>query len=183
MKKLLVYVSIVLALASCKSTLFEGLPGETQAQFPEQLQGTYYVKVPSSFFKRVTVKDTLLFEIAAKSYTIRDSSEVNETKLDKAHRLQLINQKQYVIALQDEDYKKYWNLSFIEPTKRGVNIYFIFEDEKNDVLPKYFQRSFVALNNAGDSVFAYKSNDSLLVNFYEKALRKKDALELVRIKK
>lgn len=183
MKKLLVYVGVVLALSSCKTALFDSLPGQEQKTFPTQLQGSYYLKVPSGFFKRTTIKDTLFFEITENGFTTRDSSEITETKLDQTHHLRLVNQKHNVLAVQDEDYKAYWNLTFVEQTKRGAKFYSVLEDEKNTVLPKYFKRTFVAVNNAGDSVFAYKTSDIQLGNYFEKVLRKKEALELVRIKK
>ncbi len=183
MKKLLVYVSIVLALSSCKTALFDSLPGQEQKTFPAQLQGSYYVKVPSGFFNRTAMKDTLFFEINEKGIVTRDSSNVNETKLDNMHHLRLVNQKYNVLAVQDEEYKSFWNFTFVEQTKRGAKFYSVIEDDKSSVLPKYFKRSFVAVNNAGDSVFAYKTNDVQLGNYFEKVLRKKEALELVRIKK
>jgi hypothetical protein len=183
MKKILVYVLIGIAISSCKKALFDSLPGQEQKTFSKQLQGSYFVKTPSSFFKRSTLKDTLFFDITETEFISRDSGNMNKTKLDETHCLRMVNQKYTVIALQDDDFLKYWSLSFIEPTKKGLNIYYVLEDEKNPILPKYFSRSFVAVNNSGDSVFAYKTNDIQLGNYFEKVLRKKDALVLMRIQK
>jgi predicted RNA-binding protein with PUA-like domain len=87
------------------------------------------------------------------------------------------------MAIEDSEFKNYWSLSFIEPTKKGLNLMTVIDDEKSTILPNYFQRSFISVNNAGDSVFAYKTNDAQLINYYEKALRKGNVLELIRTKK
>jgi hypothetical protein len=181
MKKVLVYFVTLIVFSSCKTTLFDALPGETQKQFPANLQGSYYLKVPTSFFKRSTDKDTLFFDVLPGGYSTRDSAESHITMLNNTNKLQLVGNKHLVLANQNSEYKKYWELVFIEPTKQGIKLMYVVDDEKSTVLPGYFARNFVAVNNAGDSIFAYKTNDSLLVQYYEKVLRKKDALELIRI--
>ena len=183
MKKLLVYVSIVVALSSCKTALFDALPGQEQKMFPAQLQGSYYVKVPSGLFRKATTKDTVFFEIMSASITTRDSANMQETKLDEHNKLQLVMKKYHVLATHSSEYQNYWEFSFIEETKRGLKIRSVLDEDKSTVLPKYFMRAFITVNNAGDSVFAYKTNDEQLVKYYEKVMRKKEALELVRIKK
>lgn len=183
MKKLLLCLFVPALLTACKTTLFDALPGETQQQFPDTLVGSYYVKIPSSFFKRPNLKDTLFLDVTKASYATRDSLRTETIKLNDSNKLQLVAGKHYVLATENSEYKNYWELAFIEPTKRGVKVMYIIDDEKSTVLPNYFKRNFIAVNNAGDSVFAYKTNDSLLVSYYEKVLRKKEALELIRIKK
>lgn len=183
MKKLLPYIIIAFMLPACKTTLFDALPGETQKQFPDTLQGSFYLKVPTSFFKRTTIKDTLFFDVTANSYSTRDSAETKTTQLNSSNKLQLVGGKHYVLATENSEYKNYWELAFIEPTKRGFKVMYIVDDEKSTVLPTYFTRKFIAVNNASDSIFAHKTNDSLLIQYYEKVLRKKETLELIRIKK
>jgi hypothetical protein len=183
MKKLLPFILILFVLPACKTTLFDTLPGETQKQFPVAFQGSYYLKVPTGFFKRTTDKDTLFFDVTPMAYSMRDSADAHTTALNEGNKLQLVGNKHYVMATQNSEYKNYWELAFIEPTKRGLKVMYIVDDEKSTVLPTYFNKHFVGVNNAGDSIFAYKNNDSLLISYYEKVLRKKDALELVRIKK
>jgi hypothetical protein len=174
---------MLVVVSSCETTLFDTLPGETQKQFPTELQGSYYLKVPTSFFKRTTSKDTIFFDIAPLSYKTRDTAEANETWLSDSNRLQLVGTKYYVMAFQNSEFKTYWELSFIESTKKGFKLSYVIDDDKSSVLPNYFERKFVAVNNAGDSIFAYKTNDTQLINYYEKVLRKQDALELIRLKK
>lgn len=183
MKKLLPFIFILFVMPACKTALFDAVPGETQKQIPDTLQGSYYLRVPTSFFKRTTTKDTLFFDVTANSYSTRDSAETKTTQLNKSNKLQLVDGKHYVLATENSEYKNYWELAFIEPTKRGFKVMYIVDDEKSTVLPTYFMQHFIAKNNAGDSIFAYKTNDSLLIQYYEKVLRKKEALELIRIKK
>jgi hypothetical protein len=182
MKKGLPYIVLLIVLSSCKTTLFDALPGETQSSFPTALQGSYFLSVPTGFFKRATIKDTVFFDVSPVSYTTRDSAQQNETFLSDSNRLQWVGSKYYVMAIQNSEFPNYWELNFIEPTKKGIKLFYVIDDEKSSVLPNYFDRIFVALNNAGDSIFAYKTNDAQLINYYEKVLRKKEALELIRIK-
>ncbi|MES2560127.1 MAG: hypothetical protein V4590_10325 [Bacteroidota bacterium] len=180
MKKQFAIIGLLVLLASCKTAMFESLPGEAQQQFPAQIQGTYYAKwsTGAGFLKRKT--DSLFFEITPNSYTVRDSGEFITSELDETHRLRLLNKKYYVVATQSDEYKKYWNFVFIEQTKKGLKIMGMME---NPELPKNLKRSFVALNNAGDSIFVYKPTDVQLTAYYEKLVRKNAALEVFRLKK
>jgi hypothetical protein len=180
MKNLAVFAVLMVVLGSCKTALFDAQPGTAQTQFPTTLQGSYYIKVPSSFFRRVTITDTVYLNIAETSFETRDSNTTKTTKLDEQTGLRLVNGKYYILTSHDSEYPQYWNYTLIEGTKRGARFY-AFIEEKNTVLPKYFKRKFVAITNAGDSVFAYQHTDVKLVNYIEKVLRKKEALELVRI--
>lgn len=179
MKKLLIIIGFAVIFSSCKTALFESLPGETQQQFPQQLQGSYYTKwsYGDGFLRRKT--DSLFFDITATRYSARDSAEYFSAELDETHRLRFVNKKYYVIATQNEEFKNYWNFVFIEPTKRGLKIAGMME---NTEIAKYMKRSFIKLNNAGDSVFVYKPTDAQLTTYYEKLMRKNSALEVFRIK-
>jgi hypothetical protein len=183
-KSILIYLSIIAActLTSCRVTLFDALPGTTQKEFPEQLRGTYSLTMPKQLFKKRSETDTLYATIQANAFYLRDSSKTEETKLDSEHHLQLLNNKHYVMAMKNNDYHKYWELTFIEPSSKGVKLYTVFDNDSTE-LQKYFSRKFVEISNAGDSVFVYRTNDSSLVTYFEKSLRRKEALELVRIKK
>ncbi|MCU0441933.1 MAG: hypothetical protein MUE96_06015 [Bacteroidia bacterium] len=172
----------ILLISSCKTALFDAEPGVAQQTFPAALQGSYYIKVPSSFFKRVTITDTVYLFIAPSYFETRDSNATKVTQLDEQTGLRLVNGKHYVLTSHDSEYPQYWNYTLIEPTKKGARFY-AFIEEKNTPLPSYFKRSFVAVTNAGDSVFAYQPNDKQLGAYIEKVLRKKDALELVRIQR
>lgn len=182
MKNLAVFAILIIMLGSCKTALFDAQPGIAQSQFPTTLQGSYYIKVPSSFFRRVTITDTVYLNIAENSFETRDSNTTKTTTLDDQTGLRLVNGKHYILTSRDNEYPQYWNYTLIEATRRGARFY-AFIEEKNTVLPKYFKRTFVAITNAGDSVFAYQHNDTKLVTYIEKVLRKKEALELVRIQK
>lgn len=172
----------ILLISSCKTALFDAQPGVPQQTFPVELQGSYYIKVPSSFFKRVTITDTVYLFIAPSSIETKDSNTSKVTQLDEQTSLRLVNEKYFVLTSRDSEYPQYWNYTLIEPTKKGARFY-AFIEEKNSPLPSYFKRSFVAMTNAGDSVFAYQPNDKQLGAYIEKVLRKKEALELVRIQK
>jgi ABC-type antimicrobial peptide transport system permease subunit len=182
MKKAIGFLCIIMVLGSCKTALFDAQPGKAQNTFPAELQGSYYIKVPSGFFRRVKITDTVYFDVTATSFTSRDSNTTEKTVLDENTGLRLVNNKYHVLTTHDEDYKQYWNYTLVEPTKKGAKFYVMIE-ERNTKLPKYFKRTFISVNNAGDSVFAYKNNDAQLVKYIEKVVRKGDALELVRIQK
>lgn len=182
MQQKIFYACLILLLASCKTALFDGQPGQPQSEFPEAMQGAYFIKIPSSFFKRSVATDTVYFDIVEKEVISRDSNKTERTQLDENTSLRLVKEKYYLITQHDAEYKSYWNYTLIEPTKKGIR-FFSFVEEKNNKLPKYFKRTFVTVNNAGDSVFAYKNNDVQLVKYIEKVLRKGEALELMRIYK
>lgn len=178
MKKLIVIIGLALVFASCKTALFESLPGEAQQQFPAQLRGSYYTKWTQGAWLLRRKTDSLYFDITASRYAARDSAEYFSAELDETHKLSWVNKKYYVIASRDKEYQSYWNFVFVEPTKRGLKMIWVVDDGG---LTKFMKRTFVSLNNAGDSVFVYKPTDNQLVTYYEKQLRK-DALEVFRIK-
>ncbi len=182
MKKSLCVLLLITTLASCKMAMFNQLVDAEQTVFPDTLQGNYYLKVPTGWFKK-TDKDTLFIDIRTNEYALRDSGETVVTQLNENHKLVLLQKRYYVWANHHDEYQSYWNYTFVEPTKKGLKLYTILEDDKTKTLPKYFGRQFVQLNNSGDSVFVYKATESQLVAYFEKVLKKKDALELVRIKK
>lgn len=179
MKKLLVIIGFVVVFASCKTALFDKLPGEALQEFPQTVQGSYYAKwsTGAGFLRRKT--DSLFFDITANRYSARDSAEYFSAELDEKHRLRWLNKKYYVIATQNEEYLNYWNFVLIEPTKRGLKIVGLMD---NAELTKHMKRSFVAMNNGGDSVFVYKPTDAQLTTYYEKLMRKNAALEVFRLK-
>lgn len=182
MQQKIVYVCLILLLASCKAALFDGQPGQVQSRFPENIQGSYFIRMPKSFLKRSITTDTVFFEITSKEIITRDSNSIERMELDEKIFLRLVNGKYYMLTQNNEEYPKLWNYSYIESTKKGIRIYHLLED-KNSKLPKYFKRTFVTINNASDSVFAYQNNDVQLVKYLEKVVRKGDGLELMRIQK
>ena len=182
MKKSIVIAILITTLASCKMAMFNQLAGAEQTVFPDTLQGNYYLKVPTGWFKKADT-DTLYMEFKATSYTLRDSGESTVTTLDADHKLVMIKKRYYALANHHDEYKSYWTYMFIEPSKKGLKCYAVIDDDKVKTLPKYFKMQFVQVNNAGDSVFVYDTNETQLATYFEKVLRKKDALELVRIKK
>lgn len=182
MKNGLIAFLMITILASCRMAMFSQLEGTPQTSFPDTLIGNYYLKVPSGWFKK-SDKDTLFVEIRKSEYVLRDSGESLATPLDENHQLLLLSKRYYAIANHDDEHTKFWTYIFLEPSKKGIKCYGMFEDGKANSLPKYFGKQFVQLNNAGDSVFVYQATEAQLTNYYQKVLKKKDALELVRIKK
>ena len=182
MKKGFLILLLVTSIASCKMAMFNQLVGVEQTVFPDTLQGNYYLKVPTGWFKKPDT-DTLYFAFKATSYEVRDSSESTSTQLDADHKLVLLKKRYYALANHHDEYKSYWTYMFIEQSKKGLKCYSVLEDDKSKTLPKYFGKKFVQVNNAGDSVFVYQASEMQLVSYFEKVLKKKDALELVRIKK
>lgn len=183
MKKLIVFICIPLLFASCSVALFDKPPGVDIKEFPPALQGDYYLKVPTGLFRRNTDKDTLFVTISPKAYAVKDSTEVERKSLDKDNRISVVNGTYYVIAQRDEEYPAYWKYSFVEPTKKGAKIYFVVSEREHSPLNKYFKSKLVTVKNNGDSVFVYKADDIQLAKYFEKVLKKKDALEVIRIKK
>lgn len=183
MKKGLFALVLITTLASCRMAMFNQLAGVEQTAFPDTLTGSYYLRVPTGWFKKATT-DTLFLDVRKTEYAMRDSAQsMLTTPLNEDHKLVLLSNRYYVLANHHDEYATYWTYIFMEPTKKGVKCYGVFEDDKTKTLPKYFGRQFVQLNNAGDSVFVYKASETQLVTYFEKVLKKKDALELVRIKK
>ncbi|MES2780991.1 MAG: hypothetical protein V4651_13950 [Bacteroidota bacterium] len=183
MKKLIGLICIPLLFASCSVALFDKVPGIDQKEFPASLQGDYYLKVPGGLFKKNMNKDTLFFTILPKAYVVKDSTDMERKSLDKDNKLSLVNGVYYVIAQRDEEFPLYWKYSFVEPTKKGAKIYFVIGEREHSPLNKYFRSKLVTVKNNGDSVFVYKSDDVQLAKYFEKVLKKTDALEVIRIKK
>lgn len=182
MKKLAGLICISLLFASCSVALFDKAPGIDIKEFPATLQGEYYLKVPTGLFKKKTDKDTLFLTIAASSYTIKDSLEVERKALDKDNKITLVKGTYYVLAQRDEEYPTYWKYSFLVPTKKGAKVYPVIAGNGTPVLNSYFKREQIAVKDK-DTTFVYKTNDDQLVKYYEKVLKKDEALEVIRIKK
>jgi hypothetical protein len=178
MKKLAAIIGFALLFASCKTTIFEKLPGEQLQQFPASIRGSYYIKWSQGAWLLRRKTDSLYFDITNTRYAARDSAEYFSAELDEAHKLCWVSKKYYVIASRDKDYQQYWNFVVMEPTKRGIKMVWAND---NAAMMKYMKRTFLTINNAGDSVFVFKPTDDQLVNYYEKQLRK-EALEVFRIK-
>jgi hypothetical protein len=183
MKKLILYLCIPLLFASCSVALFDKAPGVDIKEFPSTLQGEYYLKVPQGLFKKKTDKDTLFLMINANSYAIKDSLEVEHKTLDKDNKIVLVKGIYYVLAQRDEEYPAYWKYSFLVPTKRGAKIHPVITGNGNTTLHKYFKRELLKVKDNTDSTFVYKTNDDQLVKYYERVLKKDEALEVIRLKK
>lgn len=183
MKKLAGLICISFLFASCSVALFDKAPGIDIKEFPTVLQGEYYLKVPTGLFRKRTDKDSLFVTINAASYTIKDSLEVERKLLDKDNKITLVKGTYYVMAQHDDEYPAYWKYSFMVPTKNGVRVYPVLAGKGHEVINRYFKKELLTVKGTNDSIFTYKTNDEQLVKYFEKVLKKGEALEVIRIKK
>ena len=183
MKKLIGCICISLLFASCSVALFDKAPGVDIKEFPASLQGDYYLKMSTGLFKKKTDRDTMFLTIKTSSYAIKDSLEVERKSLDKDNKITLVKGVYYVLAQRDEEYPTYWRYAFLVPTKKGTKVYAVMSGQGNSTLNSYFKRELLNVKDSTDSTFVYKTNDDQLVKYYERVLKKGEALEVIRINK
>jgi len=184
MRKVLVFAVIVLMLTSCTTIVFDNYPGVKQEAFPAEMQGFYFIKMPIRWFSgNADIEDTVTVVIENKGYGMFDSTNtLRITNLDDKHILTLVRQKYYVQAVEDENYRPYWNINLIMVTKKGLMIYPLLVDTKSAIETSYFKKKLLEVKQNGDSVFVFKMDEDQFIKYIEKEIMTKEAIRLQRIK-
>lgn len=183
--KYLASLFILISLAACQMGKFDRYPGTVQKSFPENMRGTYYFVIPPKFKSATSgIKegDTVMYVITENTISMIDTAgKRTQQKLDKEQVLTLVEGKHYVVSSKDKTYKKYWNCMVYESDKNSLSIYPAIDETRKSELNKYFDRTFIGLNESKDSVYSYTMNEKSFVEYFRKEL-KGDPIKLKRLK-
>lgn len=179
MRHLLKHTWLLLILfTACTMARFDHYPGVVQKQFPEQLQGNYYLTLPKSWRSHHNT-DTLYYTIAPTYTALKDSTKSDVRPLGDKQVLTLVNNRYYVLSFPDNDYPNYWNCMVYLPEKNGISIYPTLDEGNKSKLHKYFKRTFVTLKDNGDSSFVYQIDDTQFERYVEELKRN----QVIKLKK
>lgn len=176
-------ILVTLLLGACSLAKFSSYPGVVQTSFPQQLQGTYYIVMPTSVGGHKKAGDTLFYKINQTSVVLMDSSaNLEEKPLGSSNVLTLVGGKYHVLSTKDTDWPAYWNCMVYMADKKDIHIYPFIEQSTPNKLAKYFSKTFIGLSDNQDSVFAYTLTDEKFVRYFEKEVKGGQVLKLKRIK-
>lgn len=161
-------------LSSCMLAQFDRVPGERLSQIPEPLRGTYK-QVGSTEYK-ADLEDSTRVILGDTWWELHRTDTTELYYMGDSIALSTL-QQMYFISVRNPEHK-FWYVLVAEVSADG-------KVQVRPIVPQVgclkLRKKMKRLNDTGNDV-VYTMNETELLRYYRKAIRKKPAIELVKEK-